>query len=217
MSNWPAVDDLRTVLPELAQTPVIGIVRRCPARHVVSTVAAVVGEGVRFVEVTLDSENALESIAKIRAEVSGVVVGVGSVVNADQAGSAVKAGARFVVSPITDRRIIQTCRALDVPALPGAATPTEIAEALRWGATAVKVFPIVHLGGVGYVRSVLSPLQMPPLIPTGGVTAENAAGYLDAGAVAVGAGSDLFPSTALLTGDLEVVAHRARRWVEAVR
>lgn len=101
-------------------------------------------------------------------------------------------------------------------ALPGAATPTEIDLALRSGATAVKVFPAEQLGGPGYIKAILSPLGNPSLVPTGGVTTANAAEYLRAGAVALGAGTALFSAERIAEEGTGSVARRTSQWLEAL-
>ncbi len=207
----------RTGLPmELEQTPVIGILRGCPFRHVEAVTAAAVDVGLTVIEVTLDSERPLDQIAAIKSAFPDVVVGVGSVRAASEVGGAVAAGAAFIVSPIVDPDTISAATDHGVPSLPGAATPTEIDRALRHGATAVKVFPIEQLGGPGYLRAILSPLGSPPLIPTGGVTAESIPDFIAAGAIAVGVGGTLFPLSALRTGDVATVKRLAGEVIGAL-
>lgn len=208
---------LATAIPGLDVVPVIGILRRCPPKEAVPVVTAVVNAGLRVVEVTLDSEDVLHQIASLTRAVPEATLGVGTVTRSDQVGPAVEAGASFVVSPTVSPPVIDACVALDVPSIPGAATPTEIMRALEAGATAVKVFPVAQLGGPGYLRAILHPLGDPPLVPTGGVTPEDAGAYLAARAVAVGAGSSLFSLSALEAGDVKDVGNRAARWVEAVK
>jgi 2-dehydro-3-deoxyphosphogluconate aldolase/(4S)-4-hydroxy-2-oxoglutarate aldolase len=103
-----------------------------------------------------------------------------------------------------------------LPAFPGAATPTEIDLALTSGATAVKVFPAEQLGGPGYIKAIMSPLGNPPLIPTGGVTTANAAEYMRAGAVALGAGTSLFSAERIAEEGVGSVARRTAEWLEAL-
>lgn len=202
-------------LPELGGLPLIGILRGCPPAHCYGVVAAAAEAGIRVVEITMDSESPLRQI-EVLSRVEGLVVGVGSVLRPAEVRSAVSTGARFVVCPVVDVDVLKTCMDLGVPCLPGAATPTEIFTATRSGAAAVKVFPARQLGGPEFIRAVASPLRRPRLVPTGGVSPEDAADYLAAGAVAVAAGSDLFPTAALATGDYSAVEARARRWVEAL-
>jgi 2-dehydro-3-deoxyphosphogluconate aldolase/(4S)-4-hydroxy-2-oxoglutarate aldolase len=169
------------------------------------------------IEVTLDSERPLDQIATIRDAFPDVEVGAGSVRRAEDVAAAVGAGASFIVSPIVDEEAIRAARELGVAALPGAATPTEIDQARRHGATAVKVFPIEQLGGPAYIQAILFPLGSPPLIPTGGVTVDSIPLYLRAGAVAVGLGGTLFPKPALESGDTSTVARLAMEVIGVLR
>ncbi|HET9204120.1 MAG TPA: bifunctional 4-hydroxy-2-oxoglutarate aldolase/2-dehydro-3-deoxy-phosphogluconate aldolase [Acidimicrobiia bacterium] len=201
----------------LSMTPVIAILRGCPHRYAVAIAGAVVGAGVTVIEVTLDSERALDQIAAIQAEFPDAEVGVGTVRRVEELAPAIEAGATFVVSPIVDPEVIRSAVEQGVAVIPGAATPTEIEMAVRHGATAVKVFPIAQLGGPGYIRAIGSPLGFPQLIPTGGVHLGSIEDYLSAGAVAVGLGGALFPSKALREGDTATVERLAKEIVEAQR
>lgn len=210
-------DPIPTLPGGLTQNPVIGILRGCPFRYVEAMAGAAIGAGLTVVEVTLDSERPLEQIAIIGAAFPDVEVGVGSVRRAEEVQEAFEAGARFIVSPILDGDIIRTATDLGVPSIPGAATPTEIEQATRYGAAAVKVFPIDQLGGPGYIRAIISPLGSPPLIPTGGVTVGSIPEYLRAGAIAVGVGGTMFPVRALESGDTSAVEALAKEVIGALR
>jgi 2-dehydro-3-deoxyphosphogluconate aldolase/(4S)-4-hydroxy-2-oxoglutarate aldolase len=167
-------------------------------------------------EVTLDSPDAISVIQILSRAESNVTVGAGTVTTAERARTALSAGARFVVSPTTSIEVIRLCADSGVPAIPGAATPTEIHTALDAGASAVKLFPAEQLGGVDYLRAVRAPLGNPPLVPTGGVTLDNVAGYLKAGAVAVGAGSSMFSPATPREGTWSELEDLLSRWVGAV-
>ena len=206
---------LGSAIPGLDVVPVIGILRGCPPGRAPSVAAAAADQGLRVVEVTLDSSEPLGQVKAID-RLNRLTVGVGSVLEKEQVHHAVTAGARFVVCPTVDIEVIGACTDLGVPCIPGAATPTEIITAMRAGATAVKVFPAAQLGGPGYISAISAPLRHPPLVPTGGISADQAAEYLAAGASAIGAGITLFPPAALDTSNLDVVTDLARRWVEAV-
>ena len=195
--------------------PLIGILRRFPEGRVVDVVSAAWLAGLRVVEVTLDSKHVYDLIPQIRQRAPEMTVGVGTVTHPDQVAKVVAVGAEFVVSPIVSMPVLAACAQSGVPVIPGAATPTEIHLALSSGATAVKVFPAAQLGGPDYLRAVRSPLGEPPLIPTGGVALEHVASYLDAGAIAIGVGSSLFPEH-LAGGSLDHVSEHITRWVEAV-
>lgn len=171
--------------------------------------------GVGVVEVTLDSDPALEQIERIATELDGVTVGAGSVNQSEQVIEARGAGAQFIVSPVFSTRVAQACVEAGVPYFPGAATPTEIQTALDGGALAVKVFPAEQLGGPPFIRAAMSPLGEPLLMPTGGVTLHNARQYLDAGAACLGVGSSLFRPQPTDKSD-STFEEELRAWIEAV-
>ncbi len=166
----------------------IAILRRVPPRALEPVITALVDGGIRIVEVTLDSEDALDQLA--RAARPELLVGAGTVTSVEEVDRAVRAGARFCAAPTTNAAVVRRCAELGVVAIPGALTPTEIAAAAELGAPLVKLFPA---GSVGpdYVRSLAAPLANVPLVATGGVDETNARAFLDAGAVAVGIGSSL--------------------------
>lgn len=200
----------------LDHRPLIAILRGCPFRHAEEMAGAAIGAGLQVIEITLDSERPLDQIAAISAAYPEVEVGAGTVRRGEDVAAAVSAGARFIVSPIVDRGIIEAAAELGIASLPGAATPSEIEAALRHGATAVKVFPVEQLGGPDYIKAVLSPLGNPPLIPTGGVSVESIPQYLGAGAIAVGLGGALFPTAALKSADAATVARLAKQAIEVL-
>jgi 2-dehydro-3-deoxyphosphogluconate aldolase/(4S)-4-hydroxy-2-oxoglutarate aldolase len=152
-------------------------------------VAALAAAGVGVIEITLDDPNALGAIERARGR-GDVTVLAGTVRRAEQVDAAVAAGAEAVVGPGFVAAVVERAAELRVPAIPGAFTPTEIENAWAAGAALVKLFP-GGLGGPRYVRDVLAPLADVPLLVTGGVDAQNAMAFLDAGAVAVGVGSAL--------------------------
>ncbi len=193
----PAVDVIRS-------ERLVAILRSVPdVEQVVATLAAA---GVRVVEVTLDSSGALPAIERIRRR-GDVTVLAGTVRRPEQVDEAVRAGAEGCVGPAFVPTVVERCLELGVPAIPGAATPTEVECAWQAGAAMVKLFP-AGLGGPRYLRELLAPLPDVPLLATGGVTVDNAAEFLAAGAVAVGIGSSL-------TAAADVGAEAARA-VEAV-
>lgn len=165
----------------------VAILRR--AEDVDARVARLATAGLRVVEITLDSDDALAAIERTRSR-GDVTVLAGTVRNAAQVDAAVAAGAEGIVAPGLSRAVVERAAALAVPAIPGALTPTEIQTAWNAGAALVKLFP-ARLGGPRYVSDVLAPLADVPLLVTGGVDATNARAFLDAGAVAVGVGSGL--------------------------
>src|SRR5205807_3142719 len=145
------------------------------------------------------------------------VVGAGTVLDAETARACVAAGAQFVVSPSLDVRTIELCRRYGVAVVPGALTPTEVVTAWQAGADMVKVFPCGALGGASYLKALKAPLPQIELIPTGGVSLKTAADFIKAGAMALGVGSDLVDTKALREDRDEVIAERAREFLEIVR
>ncbi|WGM20294.1 bifunctional 4-hydroxy-2-oxoglutarate aldolase/2-dehydro-3-deoxy-phosphogluconate aldolase [Paenarthrobacter sp. OM7] len=136
-------------------------------------------------EITMDSETAVADITKLRN--AGATVGAGTVLDKEQAAAALDAGAEFLVSPYLDEDLVGWASAQGIPVSPGALTPTEIVRAWNAGAAAVKVFP-ASVAGPQLIRELRGPLGHIPLMPTGGMTAENVRGFIDAGAVAAGVG-----------------------------
>jgi 2-dehydro-3-deoxyphosphogluconate aldolase / (4S)-4-hydroxy-2-oxoglutarate aldolase len=197
---------------EILEPRVVAIGRRLHPGRLADVAAALRDGGVRAFELTLDAPEAVEAIARLtaNADAGGLLIGAGTVLSVAAAERAVDAGARFLVSPHTDPAIVTWAAERGIPSFPGALTPTEILVAWRAGAAAVKLFPASAVGP-SFVREARGPFRDIPLIPTGGVTAETAADFVRAGAVAVGLGSWLTGS-----GDPGVVAERARQVVGAL-
>jgi 2-dehydro-3-deoxyphosphogluconate aldolase / (4S)-4-hydroxy-2-oxoglutarate aldolase len=193
----PALDRIRA-------ERIVAVLRQVP--DVDSAVEALVAGGIRIVEVTLDSDDALRAIARLRAR-RDVTVLAGTVRTPEDAEAAVAAGAEACVAPALVAETVERCHDLGVPAIPGAFTPSEIERARALGAGLVKLFP-ASLAGPGYIRDVLAPLPGVELIASGGVDESNAQAFLDGGAVAVGVGS-------ALTGAADVQS-AARRLLGAV-
>ncbi|HUW78226.1 MAG TPA: bifunctional 4-hydroxy-2-oxoglutarate aldolase/2-dehydro-3-deoxy-phosphogluconate aldolase [Candidatus Nanopelagicaceae bacterium] len=203
------------IIPGLSVVPLIGIVRGHPLSGIEAIADGAAAGGLMVLEITLDSPQALEQIAAMRAAHPELTVGAGSVLEPSQVGEAADAGATFFVTPTCNPAVIAAALHRGLPIVSGAATPTEIRTALAAGATAVKVFPAHLLGGVAFLDAVMSPLGNPPLVPTGGVDLRSAREYLAHGALAVGVGSALFPSSR--SDDPAAIVNTVRSWVEAVK
>lgn len=171
-------------------------------------------EGIRCVEFTFTIPGAAEVIAAGARE-PGVIIGAGTVRSAEQAAAAIEAGARFIVSPGVIPAIVPVCQDHGVPLILGALTPTEVHTVDALGAEAVKIFP-AGLGGPRYLRDLRGPFPGLAFVPSGGVTADNAAEFLAAGAAAVFAGSDLVPPAAVASGDYDTLAEGARKFRAAI-
>jgi Entner-Doudoroff aldolase len=170
--------------------------------------------GFRIVEFTLSIPGAFALIEEFAAR-DGLVVGAGTVLTRDDAQEAVRAGARFLVSPVVDEAVIEEAAALQVAAMPGCYSPTEMLRAHRAGAALQKLFPEQSVGPA-WVRQTLGPLPFLRIVPTAGVTLANAADYLQAGSHAVGFVNSLFDSRDIATENWDAIAQRAAAMRRAV-
>jgi 2-dehydro-3-deoxyphosphogluconate aldolase / (4S)-4-hydroxy-2-oxoglutarate aldolase len=194
---------------------VVAILRGRRAEQLDAVLGVLVEAGIRSLEITLNTPGALAAIRRCGTRFGlDVTVGAGTVRTVADVDAAVEAGAAYLVSPHTDPALAERARQLGAAYLPGAFTPTEIVAAWNAGAAAVKLFP-ARLGGPRYLRDIREPLPDIPIVPTGGVSAENAAEWFAAGAVAVGAGGTLI-GDALDGGDLSALAARATALLKAV-
>lgn len=208
--------DPHATLDLIGSGRVIAILRGDFGAHDDAIVEALTSRGVTSLELTIDSPNALERIARLAASQRGrMAVGAGTVLSADQANAAAATGASFIVSPNRDVAVIQATVAAGMVALPGCQTPSEIVEAVAAGAQAVKLFPAEVLGPA-FVRAVRGPLPQVRIAPTGGVTPELARQYRAAGAWAVGVGSDLVGRGGGAF-DAAAIAAQAAAFVEAMQ
>jgi 2-dehydro-3-deoxyphosphogluconate aldolase/(4S)-4-hydroxy-2-oxoglutarate aldolase len=175
--------------------------------------------GLTVFEVTLTIPDALGAIRALVARLGDrAVIGAGTVLTAADARACIDAGAQFLVSPGLDPGVVTTARERDCVVAPGALTPTEVMTAMAMGADFVKIFPCSAVGGPKYIRALRGPFPHVKLVPTGGVTAATAAEYLDAGATAVGLGSDFVDDKMLAQeGGEAVLAARARELTESLR
>ena len=198
---------LSEFLTELAQERLLVIIRGADPEAAVATSLVLLRSGIRFLEVSLVTADALGVIAEVaRSAPDGAVIGAGTVLTRDDVTRAAEAGARFVVTPAVTESVAESV-AVGIPVLAGAFTPTEALTAMRLGAAAVKLFPSA-LGGPAYLRALRDPLPDVPFVPVGGVDVSLAAEYLAVGAIAVGVGSPLV-GDAVRGGDLDALRARA--------
>lgn len=203
-------------LSSLSAVGVIAVLRAPSADAAVHAVDALVAGGVTGIEITYSTPDAEQAIATVAARHGdAVLLGAGTVTTPEQAERAVAAGARFLVSPGTRPALAEAMLATGAAVMLGALTPTEVMAATALGADVVKVFP-ASLGGPAYLRSLRGPFPDVPLMPTGGVNAGNVGEWLAAGAVAVGAGSELVSAAALRSGDWAAVELTARSFSDAL-
>ncbi len=170
--------------------------------------------GIKLIEITWNSDRPAHLIATLRQELTDCTIGAGTLITQAQFTEAISADAQFLFSPHYDPDLISRAKTLGIPIVPGALTPTEIITAWQAGADSVKVFPVHSLGGASYIRSLQVPLHGIPLIPTGGVSIENSAEFLKAGAIAVGLSSELFLPSLIHDRNWDGLCDRAKALVD---
>jgi len=181
-------------------------------------IEAIRAGGIPILEITMTVPRAVRVIEQV-ADAYGdeVVVGAGTVLDAETARACILAGANFVVSPSLNLATIETCLRYSIVVTPGALTPTEVVTAWQAGADAVKIFPCSAMGGAKYLRALKAPLPQVEMIPTGGVSLTTAAEFIQAGAFALGVGADLVDTKAIRAGQSEKVTEAARAYLAAVQ
>lgn len=200
----------------IQQSGVVAVIRMKDAAKLRAVVDAIAAGGVRAIEVTMTVPGAIELIRTLaRSLPADILLGAGTVTDAATARAVIDAGARYVVSPVFRREVIAACHAGDVAAAPGCFTPTEILDAHDCGADVIKVFPATALGPQ-FIKDVRAPLPQVKLMPTGGVSLDNAGDWIRAGAIAVGVGSALLDGKAIDEGRYDVLTTNARRIVASV-
>lgn len=205
------------VLDKVIKCGAVAVVRLQDSAKLIKVANALHEGGVSAIEITMTIPNAIKVIEQAARELdSEIIIGVGSVLNADTARDAINAGACYVVSPVFKREVIELVHSYDVPVMPGCFTPTEIQTAWEAGADIIKVFPADVLG-IPFFKGVLAPMPHLKLMPTGGVTLTNADQWMKAGAVAVGVGSALVDKKAIDEENYAELTARARTLSENIR
>jgi 2-dehydro-3-deoxyphosphogluconate aldolase / (4S)-4-hydroxy-2-oxoglutarate aldolase len=195
---------------------VVAVIRLKDPAKLRAVVDALAEGGVRALEVTMTVPRAVDLIRELAPTLPpGFLLGAGTVTDAAMAKTVIDAGARYVVSPVFRRNVIAACHERDVPVMPGCFSPTEILDAHDAGADIIKVFPATMLGPQ-FLKDVRAPLPQVKLMPTGGVTLDNAGDWIRAGAVAVGVGSALVDAKAIDAGNFELIAANARKVIANV-
>jgi 2-dehydro-3-deoxyphosphogluconate aldolase / (4S)-4-hydroxy-2-oxoglutarate aldolase len=167
-----------------------------------------ISEGMGIIEITWNSAEPAKLIAKLRETFPHCLIGTGTVLTLVDLENAIACGSQFCFTPHVNAELIKKAIQAEIPIIPGALTPTEIVTAWQLGANAVKVFPVQSLGGAEYIKSLQGPLGHIPLIPTGGVTLENALSFIQSGAIAIGLSGELFPTNLIQSEDWAGVQKR---------
>lgn len=204
-----------SLLQILDSEKIVAILRHVPVDKIKSTVQSLSKGGIKLIEVTMNSERASHSIHQLRNHNNelDLVIGAGTVLNIEMAKEAVDAGSQFLISPNLDLKVVEYAIGKGVDIWPGVMTPTEIANAWNAGATAIKLFPASTLGPE-YIRDIKAPLDNIPVIATGGITLENQQAFLNAGAVAVGLGSQLVNQEMIFDNRFEELQNLAKQFVD---
>jgi 2-dehydro-3-deoxyphosphogluconate aldolase/(4S)-4-hydroxy-2-oxoglutarate aldolase len=206
------------IAKRIVDVGVIPVIRAKCAEHAIQATEAVCAGGIPIVEITMTVPGAVELIAQLSKSIgSDVLIGAGTVLDAETALRCVDAGAQFLVSPGFDLETVQAANSSGILMMAGALTPTEVLNAWKAGSDFVKIFPCGAVGGAKYIRALKGPLPQIPVIPTGGVNLTTAAELIHAGAAALGVGSELVSVAALDSGNTVEITDNARKYVAAVR
>ena len=205
-----------TPLLQILEHKIVAIVRGMPPKDIVDIASALYNGGVRILEITLNSRDALPLIEQLSHEFRGkMLIGAGTVLNTKDASNAITAGAAFLISPSLDIAVIKAAKNAGVVSIPGAFTPTEILSAYNNGADIVKVFPALS---VDYIKNILAPLNHIPVMPTGGVDAFNIKAFAATGAVAFGIGSALVKNSSIINDIyLQELTVKAEKLINALK
>lgn len=204
------------ILQEILKRKAIAVLRVKEEEKLQRVIEAIYFGGVSVAEITMTVPNAIQLIEQMNKKLDkNIIIGVGSVLNSKTAEDAIEAGAKYVVSPILKKEIIDTAHKFDVPAMPGCFTPSEIQTAFEWGADIVKVFP-ADIVGMEFFKAILAPMPHLNLMPTGGVSLTNAGEWLKAGACAVGIGSALLDKKAIQEGNYSKLTENAKLIMKSI-
>lgn len=208
---------INDILSGIKECGVISIIRGIDSKYLEQTLEALYKGGIRCVEITMNTSNALEMIERTK-KIYGdkFLVGAGTVLDEVTVRQAILAGADFILAPTLSTKVIEMCNLYEKLAVPGVFTPTEVLEAKKAGAQLIKVFPVTTLGPQ-YIKDILGPIDHVNLLPVGGVSEENAAEYIKAGAVAVGIGSCLVSKKDVENQQFDLISQRAKSIVDQLK
>lgn len=204
-------------LERVHRSGIVAVIRAASGESLCDVAEAIVAGGVEVMEVTFTVPRAHKVLEQVAERLGDkILLGAGTVLDAETARIALLSGAEFIVSPTLNLDVIRLCRRYDKLVMPGAFSPTEVLTAWEAGADIVKVFPS-DITGPAYLKALAGPLPQIRLMPTGGVTLETAPAFLRSGAYALGVGSSLVDPKAVAAGQLQPIEQLARQFVEIVR
>jgi 2-dehydro-3-deoxyphosphogluconate aldolase/(4S)-4-hydroxy-2-oxoglutarate aldolase len=205
------------VRARIQEVGIVPVIRANSSEEARFAVDAILGGGVSIAEITMTVPGAVDVIRELTKKMPDVLVGAGTVLDAESARRCLDAGAQFLVAPGLDLLTVAFARKEDVLMMAGALTPTEVITAWKAGSDFVKIFPCAQIGGATYVKALKGPLPDVPLVPTGGVNLQTAAEFIRAGSAALGVGGELVLKDAIKSRRPEAITETARKLVEIVR
>lgn len=206
------------VVKRITEIGIVPVVRAASARQGLQAAEAVCAGGIPIIEMTMTVPGAIDLISQIATGMgSEVLVGAGTVTDAETAQRCIDAGAEFLVSPGFDLETLKLAHRADKLIMAGALTPTEVITAWKAGSDLVKIFPCSTVGGAKYIKALKAPLPDIPMVPTGGVNLTTAAEFIQAGAAALGVGGELVSAGALQSGNINEIVEAARKFLSIVR
>lgn len=208
----------KEVAARIVEIGIVPVVRASSPQQALRAAEAVSAGGIPIVEITMTVPGAIDVIAQLaKTARSQVLIGAGTVLDAETAKRCVGAGAEFLVSPGFDAETVAVAKGMDRLIMAGALTPTEVLAAWKAGSDFVKIFPCGSVGGAKYIKALKGPLPQVPMVPTGGINPTTAADFILAGAAALGIGGELVSKSALESGRVDEITQAARSYVEIVR
>jgi 2-dehydro-3-deoxyphosphogluconate aldolase/(4S)-4-hydroxy-2-oxoglutarate aldolase len=207
---------MHETLARIEREKIVGIIRTDSADEAYKAALAAIKGGLKMIEITLTVPEGFTVIGEL-ARNPEILVAAGTVLNPDMAELAINAGAKWLISPHTDKEIIQYCVSQHICVSAGAMSPNEIFNAWNLGPDIVKVYPIHSVGGARYIQSVLEPMPFLKLMPTGSIHADNVVEYLEAGAIAVGVGNSIFDKTAIRYGDYDKITEKTHKMLTMLK
>lgn len=198
-------------------TGIIPVIRAASPEDALFAAEAVLAGGINVAEITMTVPGATTVVARLAKEMPEILVGAGTVLNADAAQRCLDAGAQFLVSPGLNLKTLEYAHKQNVLMIAGALTPTEVMSAWEYGADLVKIFPCSQVGGANYIRALKGPFPEIPLVPTGGVNLDTCADFIAAGASALGVGGELILKEAIRHRNGATISELAKQLLEAVR
>jgi 2-dehydro-3-deoxyphosphogluconate aldolase/(4S)-4-hydroxy-2-oxoglutarate aldolase len=203
---------------KIVEIGIVPVVRAASAQQAMQAAAAVCAGGIPIVEITMTVPGAIEVITQLAKSMGNdLLIGAGTVLDAEAAARCIDAGAEFLVSPGFDLATVQFAKQQGKLIMAGALTPTEVITAWKAGSDFVKIFPCGTVGGAKYIKALKAPLPQVPMVPTGGVNLDTAADFIRAGADALGIGGELVSAAACKSGNLSIVTDAARLYVDIVQ